>query len=360
VAQYLRDLGLEVRTGIGGYGVVGILNGNKDGKKIIWRADMDAVQTGFSGGENSEPKNKGVRHICGHDVHTTIGLGIANTLVHQAKNIDGTVYFLFQPAEETLRGAKAMINDGLYDLIKPDEVYGLHITPMETGVVSTKAGPLFSFTRGIRLEFDQADGADALTKELNSIIGSLTYTPAGANYENPQNLIDPAVGLINPDSIYQNYLIVQQMPTVRETEGKLIFESQFVISDEAKLAGVKETVIQRVLESRFGERLVSAEIINEVPAILNDTALTTAAIEAVNSIYTDAIDRHHGVIPFFNEDFAYFQQRVPGVYFFLGGSNAEQGIFAMPHSPEFAVDERSIEVGVNYFSSLILERAGAR
>ena len=101
VEDYLLDLGLEVKTGIGGYGVVGILNSTKQGKKIAWRADMDAALHVFDNKLNHKPQ---VAHICGHDVHTSIGLGIANVLSKCKDDIEGTVYFIFQPSEESFQG----------------------------------------------------------------------------------------------------------------------------------------------------------------------------------------------------------------------------------------------------------------
>ena len=153
VADYLTDLGLEVKTNIGGYGVVGILNGAKPGKRIAWRADMDAAQFVFG-----EHENHDVAHVCGHDVHTTIGLGIANTLSQNIENLEGSVYFLFQPAEESQKGAKAMINDGVFEMIQADEIYAAHVGPMPTGVIATKDGNLFSHSRLIEIEFNGTDG----------------------------------------------------------------------------------------------------------------------------------------------------------------------------------------------------------
>ncbi len=125
IEDYLLSLGLEVKTNIGGYGVVGILKGAKEGKRVAWRADIDAISTDFPDVVDFESKIEGVRHICGHDVHTIIGLGIANVLASLKENLEGTVYFVFQPAEEINKGAKRMVANGLFELINPDEIYGL-------------------------------------------------------------------------------------------------------------------------------------------------------------------------------------------------------------------------------------------
>jgi amidohydrolase len=106
VANYLTGLGLEVNTDIAGYGVIGVLNPGKEGKKIAWRADMDAIPIAHSDSTDFASQVEGVGHMCGHDVHTTIGLGLANILTTFKADIDGTVYFIFQPSEENFTGAK--------------------------------------------------------------------------------------------------------------------------------------------------------------------------------------------------------------------------------------------------------------
>ena len=162
VENYLLDLRLEVKKGFAGYGLVGILNGDKKGKKIAWRADMDAIDLRTMGNIHY-PKSKkpGAAHLCGHDVHTAIGLGIANVLSQLKHHIDGTVYFVFQPAEETFQGAKTMVEDGLFSAIHPDEMYGLHVFPMEVGSVATKPEELFAYERKIKISFDKSLNQEA-------------------------------------------------------------------------------------------------------------------------------------------------------------------------------------------------------
>ncbi|WP_321540182.1 M20 metallopeptidase family protein [Flavobacterium piscinae] len=106
IAEYLINLGLEVKTGIAGNGVIGILKGKKEGKIIAWRADMDALPHDFPDEVSYKSKNKGIQHGCGHDIHMAIGLGIAEVLSKNKEAINGTVYFIFQPEEETFVGAK--------------------------------------------------------------------------------------------------------------------------------------------------------------------------------------------------------------------------------------------------------------
>jgi len=149
VADHLRKLGIEVRTGVGGTGVVGVLKGGKPGKVVALRADMDAlpvtelvdlpfrskVRTVWNGQET------GVMHACGHDNHVAILMGAAEVLAGMRAQISGTVVFLFQPAEEGPGGAEPMIRDGTMDNPKVDAVFGLHVWPGPAGDITVRGGP---------------------------------------------------------------------------------------------------------------------------------------------------------------------------------------------------------------------------
>ena len=147
IHDYLLDLGLEVKTDLYGYSVIGILNGGKKGKKIAWRADMDALPNDISG----------AHHGCGHDVHMAIGLGIAEVLAKHKADMNGTVYFIFQPEEETFVGAKKMIDNGLLSIINPDEIYSLHVTALPVGQIMVKPNEMFAHQRQIQIKLKNAE-----------------------------------------------------------------------------------------------------------------------------------------------------------------------------------------------------------
>src|SRR5689334_14787638 len=125
VAAKLKALGLEVRTGIGGHGVVGILRGGRPGPLVAYRADMDAVRSNETDPVEFRSVVAGVRHICGHDLHVTIGLGLASALASVRTTLPGSVMFIFQPAEERASGATAMLGAGLFAKEKPAAIFGL-------------------------------------------------------------------------------------------------------------------------------------------------------------------------------------------------------------------------------------------
>src|SRR5262245_21216495 len=124
VADRLRSLGLDVRTSVGGHGVVGILKGGRPGRFIAYRADMDAVASNAQDPASFPSLVPGVRHICGHDVHVAIALGLAETLTSVRASLPGRVMFIFQPAEERATGARAMIDDGLFTSDRPVVIFG--------------------------------------------------------------------------------------------------------------------------------------------------------------------------------------------------------------------------------------------
>jgi metal-dependent amidase/aminoacylase/carboxypeptidase family protein len=242
VADRLRTLGLEVRTGIGGHGVVGILTGGRPGPLVAYRADMDAVRSAAPDPVAFPSLEPGIRHICGHDVHVTIGLALASALAQVKADLPGRVMFIFQPAEERATGARAMLNDGLFAAGKPDAIFGLHSAPFDAGLVSSKAG---------------------LMMHPNRI----------------------APGVTNHDELF---------------------------------AAAKADVVASVGAPAFFDLQAPPEG--------------------------------------FSEDFGAFQAEIPGVFFFLGVGNAAKGIAAMPHSPNFVVEESAIPFGVKAMAAAVIGR----
>ena len=345
IAQYLLDLGLEVDTNIYGHGVVGILKGGKKGKKIAWRSDMDALS------------NKGIQHGCGHDIHMAIGLGIAEVLTKNKASLSGTIYFIFQPEEETFIGAKGMINDGLFSKIKPDEIYGLHVSALPVGQIMVKPNEMFAYQKRVRIKLKDElskEEAKALTKKIHSFLSRST---ANSKPWEIHHMADPKIGLMNPNTIFKDYLFMDENFINHSKNNVLFLEAYLYETNSSYLKDIIPKIKQAIEDNGYKDQLLSVSFIQENPTVINDEKLTNAASKALQNIYgKDVIVTDHGQVPFFNDDFAYFQQKIPGVYFFLGGSNLEKGIIAMNHSPDFQVDEESIRTGVKCFSSLILER----
>lgn len=347
IKEYLLNLGLEVQLGIYGHSVMGVLKGERKGKKIAWRADMDALPT----------MANGAWHGCGHDVHMTIGLGIAEVLSKQKASLRGTVYFIFQPEEETFRGAKNMISNGLLSKITIDEIYGLHITALPVGQIMVKSDEMFAYQKRVRIKLKN-ELSNQESKELYRKINKfLSRASVGTKPWEIQHIADSNIGLMNSKTIFRDYLIMDKKPATYSENGMLFLEANLYETGFSNLKNIIPKIKQVIESDGYKDQLLSVSYIQENPTVVNDKKLTAISINTLNEIYgPKAVATNYGQVPYFNDDFAYFQQKVPGVYFFLGGSNIEKGIIAMNHTLDFKVDEECIRTGVKIFSSLIVER----
>ncbi|WP_288438060.1 M20/M25/M40 family metallo-hydrolase [uncultured Chryseobacterium sp.] len=357
IKKYLLDLGLQVQTDHYGNSVIGILKGDKKGKKIAWRSDMDALPNDYPDPEAFKSKIKGIQHGCGHDIHMAIGLGIAEVLSKNKKSLKGTVYFVFQPEEETFKGAKGMFNSGLLSKINPDEIYGLHVTATPVGQIMVKPREMFAYQRKIRIQLKNGLSEDELTGLSKKISSSLFRVSNGGKPWEIQSIVDPKIGLTNPDTVFKDYLFTDGKFNIYSKNSESFLEAYLYETNASRLAMIVPEVQKIIENSGYQNKLLSVSFVQENPTVLNDEKLTHSAIEILQNVYgKNSVASDYGQVPFFNDDFAFFQQKIPGVYFFLGGSNFEKGVIAMNHSPNFRVDEESIRTGVKSFSSLIIER----
>ncbi|WP_179021563.1 M20 metallopeptidase family protein [Winogradskyella forsetii] len=358
IALYLKSLGLEVHTHIGGYGVVGILRTNKKGKRIAWRTDIDALESNHPDVVNFLSKNKGLRHICGHDVHTTIALGMAKVLTSLKDSLTGTVYFIFQPAEENWVGAKAMINDGLLNLIDPEEIYALHIAPMSEGIISTKSRNPYADYKGIEVTLKNTEEKDTLINYTKELLLNLQNIAADSKFWDNRNLLDPNIGLGSPNTIFKDYVTVNPKITVKETGNEISIKAYLSAEKDTQLELTLRQIKEKFQNSEYATQYIDSKFYYETALMLNDEKLTSATLSAISDIYgNENVLPLYGAIPDGRgDDFAFFQREIPGVYFLLGASDFEKGIVSMPHSPSFGVDENCIKSGVNFFSSMIIER----
>lgn len=364
VAARLRELGLEVREGIAGTGVVAVLQGGQPGGCVAWRADMDALpvteRTGLPFASTKkdawEGKEVGVMHACGHDVHTAIGLGVAAVLADPAvrKDLRGKVLFLFQPAEESLptpgaHGAQRMIQEGAVDDPKPEAFFGLHCGPqLEVGTIGVRAG-----------------GALAAADQVRIVI-----TGKQSHGSSPELGIDPIVVASHIVLALENIPAreVDARETLVLTIGKIEAGSRFnIIPETAELLGtlrthdekLQERVHQRIREIAEGTAKTfgasaEVEIRKFTPVTWNDPALVARmrpALEAAIGKANVIDDR-----PVMGaEDFAFFREKGPLLYFFLGVAPKGKPAPGMLHTPTFDPDEGAIEVGLRAATKLIVE-----
>jgi len=361
IATHLKSLGIEVQTGIAHTGVVGILRGKNSGKVVALRADMDALPVGerndlpyksevtsvFNGQET------GVMHACGHDTHVAILMGVAEVL-SKNRNFPGTVKFIFQPAEEgpppgEEGGAKLMVKEGVLENPKVDAIFGLHINSgTHVGKITYKPGGMMAASQRfvIKVKGKQAHGST------------------------PWQSVDPIV---------TSAQIINGLQTLISRESELTEEGA-VISVGSIHSGIRFNIIPESLEmigtirtlNKDMKELIRKRMQEMVPAIaqayraeatveIQDGADITFNNEALTEKMIPTLERVAGKENVYEinaitgaEDFSYFQNEVPGLFFFLGGTPLDMKESEAPshHTPSFIVDDASMKLGVKALSNL--------
>ena len=341
VAELLRELGFAVRTGVGGYGVVASLAGGKVGPTVAFRADMDAVPSDTLDPVEFRSETPGVRHICGHDIHTTIGLALAEGFAAIRDDLAGTVVLIFQPAEERATGAKAMLTDGAIEELGLSAIYALHTAPLNVGQLATMPGVMMA-SRDRAVVRVSGDG------ELQTIAVAVRQALVDAGTVTSDQAVGPAA---DPEFVYP------QVGAPTESEGAWSFAGSVTTASRSASARARRLLEQRASQLASERVRIDVEYDERwVAGVDNDETLTASATAAAQSVLgPDAVVSSGGVVPAFSEDFGSFQERVPGVMFFLGVSNPERGWVGMPHTPGYVADEASIGVGARAMGAVLLD-----
>jgi metal-dependent amidase/aminoacylase/carboxypeptidase family protein len=344
IARRLRSLGLDVRTGVGGHGVVGILRGARPGPRVALRADMDAFPSDARDPVAFRSAVPGKRHICGHDVHVAVALGVAAALADQRRWLPGTVVFVFQPAEERATGARAMLADSVFRDGLPRAIYALHTAPLEMGTMGSKPGVLLAGRDGFTIELSATGGslADAV-RAVEETIRGLDTLERGPALFTPQDA---------PFRVGQALRSTGDAGGTRWTlQGRLAVSSDSLRDDaERRLREAVEGLAARGVRGTVDYRR------REIAGIANDPTLEEKGRGVLRAVIgADQFVPVTRVVPAFSEDFGSFQSVVPGVMFWLGVANAKKGIPGMPHSPDYVADEDAILVGARAMSAVLLD-----
>ena len=363
VAAELTRLGLEVRTGVGRTGVVGVLRGALPGPVVALRADMDAlpvteqvdlpfkstVRTQYGGQE------VGVMHACGHDMHTAMLLGVANVLAGLRDRLHGTVVFLFQPNEEGIpgepSGAQAMIDAGALQDPAPQAVFGLHVIPARVGTILYRAGAVMSASDVLRIVVHgrQTHGAipwggvDPIVI-ASQIVLALQTIPSRQVDMTPGPAI-LTVGMIQGGNRY-NIIpdSVVLLGTVRTFDDGV----------RAEMAMRIRRTAEGIAQSAGGTATVEVE--RGAPGVYNDPALTERMAPTLARV---AGPGNLVTAPQWtpSEDFALYQQKVPGMFYFIGVTPADRDPATAPrnHSPLFYADEGALPIGMRAMANLAVD-----
>ncbi|UCC74634.1 MAG: amidohydrolase [Gemmatimonadota bacterium] len=337
VADRLRALGLDVQTGVGGHGVVGILQGGRSGSVVAYRADMDAVYSNASDPVPFASETPGVRHICGHDIHTTVALGIAEALTAIRDDLPGTVKFIFQPAEENVQGARAMIEEGVLDDPAPEAIFAVHSAPLEVGQIGSVEGLALPGLDRVTVTLRGDGHSDEAAAAYAQAIRAVSTGEAVA----PSDYVNAMVGQPRPGRQGGEWMVTG---IVRAGSPEARARTKQAIDDELDAL----TYDGISYELSYEEQLL--------PDMVNDPELVRSTLETIRSVVgPDRLLEINQVTPFFGEDFAYYQQHIPGAMYWLGVSNSELGYYGLPHSPDFVADEESIIVGAKAMAALLLD-----
>ncbi|MGY4383672.1 amidohydrolase [Pedobacter sp. UYP24] len=367
VANHLKSLGIEVKTGVAKTGVVGILKGGKPGPVVALRADMDGlpvterVNLPFASKVKAiyNGQEVGVMHACGHDTHVAILMGVAEVLASMKKDIPGTIKFIFQPAEEGAPvgeegGAELMVKEGVLENPKVDAVFGLHInsqTPV--GDITYRPGGTMAAVNDMKIVITgrQAHGAypwssiDPIVISAQIVNNLQTIVSRNLNLtENPGVV---TIGAIN-GGIRSNIIPekVEMLGTIRN----------FSKEDEAMFIQRVKTIVTKTAEAGGATADVKIPYSAHYPVTFNDVALTEKMLP---SLQASAGADHVKLKPPVTgaEDFSFYQEKVPGLFIFLGGMPKNGDPIKAPshHTPDFFIDESGFTLGVNTLCNLALD-----
>ncbi len=359
VAAHLQGLGLEVRTGVARTGVVGILRGGKPGRTVALRADMDAlpvtelVDLPFKSTVRTTVRGQevGVMHACGHDNHVAILMGAAEVLAGMRAQLEGTVVFIFQPAEEGPGGALPMIRDGVLDNPKVDAIFGLHVWPEPAGDITVREGPSMaasnSFTITVRGRQTHGSapwgGVDPIVLGSQIVLGLQTIVSRQVDITANPAIVTVAMfnGGVRSNIIPDTVVLEGTIRTFDRAQRQQIFDRIAITAKQTAIAGGGTAEVR--IDSGY-------------PVTRNDVPLTQRMRPSLKRA-TAPYRVREGALVTGAEDFSYFQERVPGMFVFLGVTPRDQDASkaAKNHSPYFFADESALPVGVRTLASLAVD-----
>jgi hippurate hydrolase len=346
VADKLKQWGIEVHRGIGVTGVVGVLKGKgSGGKRIGLRADMDALPMEENTNLGWRSTIPGRFHGCGHDGHTTMLLGTARYLA-ETRNFDGTVHFIFQPAEEGLGGARAMIKDGLFEKFPCDEIYGLHNYPeLNHGEIAILPGPAMACADFFDITI-QGYGSHGARPELSKDAVVIAMTLGQALQSIVSRNVPPAEAAV---------LSITQIHSG---------SAYNVIPGDAKLCGTTRTFSDSV-RTLIRERIkaicagmaaafaveITVDIRDIFSVLVNSPEHTEVVADVARTVVDPAKVMTLAQRPMASEDFADMLHAVPGAYFFVG----QEGSVPL-HNPGYFLDDKVLPIGASMFARIIETR----
>ncbi len=367
IAGHLRSLGIDVKEGVAKTGVVGILKGAKPGPVIALRADMDALPVTERAPIEYASKVKGtyngqevgVMHACGHDTHVAMLMSAAEILAGMKNELAGTIKFIFQPAEEGAPkgeegGAELMVKEGVLDNPKVDVIFGLHINAQtEVGKITYRPGGFYAGVNDMKITVKgrQAHGA-APWHSVDPIVVSAQIinnlqTIVSRNLDITENAGVVTIGAINGGN--RSNIIPEQVEMLG-TIRSLTDEDEKMLIDRIK------TIVTKTAEAAGATAVAEIPYSSHYPVTYNNEALTALMLpslqRAAGTVNVSIIPPKTGA-----EDFSFFQQKVPGLFFNVGGMPKGGNPKTTPshHTPDFFIDESGMQTGIKAFLYLVTD-----
>ncbi|MEL6868504.1 MAG: M20 family metallopeptidase [Pseudomonadota bacterium] len=340
IADALTALGFDVRSGVGGYGVVATLQGQKDGPLIAFRADMDAVSGDAIDPVSYRSQVEGVHHTCGHDIHSTIGIGLAAGFAAIQTELPGKVMLIFQPAEEAGVGAEDMLADDVFADQLPDAIFAVHVAPFDIGTLTALPDGMLAGRTRIEVTLS---GSGDLERAVNEVTAAIA-----------------ANGNITLDTMLsfqtEPFVFIDFLPRT-EAENTNVIVSAFVMSAGLSERPKVQERLTRSVEAVDVEGITATIAFSQaLEGVNNDAELLALASQGIKKRASDVkLIPTPGVIPAFSEDFGSFQKAVPGVMYMLGVNNPAAGTVGFPHSPDFVGDDAAIAVGTEAMLAAMLQ-----
>jgi amidohydrolase len=339
LTERMKELGLDLKRSPTETGVVAMLDTGRPGKTVMLRADIDALPIHEESGVDFQSRTDGRMHACGHDAHMAIMIGVARTLIDRIWEVGGKYLFVFQPAEEIVEGAKAMIARGLFDDHHPDVVVGLHIACFqESGTVMTRPGLLWAGSDAFDVSFAGPGGHGGMMGKRGNVLAAQAFfverlhtVVEGLEHEGVQ--CHTTVGNIASDGAWN---IVPR--------GVLVQGSLRTFNDDLRSQALERMrdLLQET-DSTFEVRS-KLDLVHGTVPLMNEPNVTRTVLEVGNELIGDRASRLGRPLTV-SDDFAEFLTRIPGCYFMLG-ARPEGEHTPSHHSPGFRIDEAALPVGV--------------
>jgi len=337
--ERLREMGLDLETCPTETGAVALLDTGRPGKTVMLRADIDALPIHEESGVDFQSRNDGRMHACGHDAHMAIMIGVARTLIDRIWDVNGKYVFVFQPAEEIVEGAKAMIARGLLDDQRPDVVVGLHIASfMESGTVVTRPGLLWAGSDAFDVRFSGPGGHGGMMGRRGNVLAAQAFfierlhtVVEGLEQDGVQ--CHSTVGNISSDGAWN------VVPRGVLVQGSL----RTFNGDLRELALDRLHDLLKETESEF-EVKSNVDLVHGTVPLMNEPNVTRKVLEVGEELIGDRASLLGRPLTV-SDDFAEFLTRIPGCYFMLG-ARPDGDAPPAHHSPGFRIDESALPVGV--------------